>query len=53
VTIGATYQTTRGTFKVLALTALGVKLERADGRYILAAQSDWPTWQPQLLETPE
>jgi len=48
-TPGDTYTTCHGEFTIMDWDAEGyaVLLRRADGRYLLAAQSDWHTWDPQ------
>lgn len=45
----ATYETTRGTFKLLGRVGYSVTLERADKRRVQVALSDWLTWGPKAV----
>ena len=47
VAAGVTYETTRGTFKVISVgdDGLSLVLERTDRRHVAVALSDWQTWQ--------
>jgi len=48
-TEGATYDTLRGRFEVIRVQPFSLTLKRADGRYLVAALSDWPGWSPTLV----
>jgi hypothetical protein len=50
VATGVTYETTRGTFKVISGGAYYLILERADKRHVAVALSDWQTWQPVVVD---